>query len=109
LSGATPSRKSTVFTLGIILDELIHGAPYFQTSDDILNQMSNYKIYLVEFKVRGESLNPILKNTLFEMMNKEPTKRLDLLEAKRRLSLQKYITTESRSTLTLTSRAARKP
>jgi len=58
--------------------------------------------------VRGESLNPILKNTLFEMMNKEPTKRLDLLEAKRRLSLQKYITTESRSTLTITSRTTRK-
>jgi hypothetical protein len=42
--------------------------------------------------VRAEKLNPILKNTLFEMMSKDPSKRLELMEAKRRLSLQKYIT-----------------
>lgn len=46
---------------------------------------------LDEFKVRDHKLNPILKNTLFEMMNKEPSKRLELGETKRRLSLQKYI------------------
>jgi hypothetical protein len=57
--------------------------------------------------VRGDKLNPILKNTLFEMMNKEPNKRLDLLEAKRRLSLQKYISSESRSTITTTTRMTR--
>ena len=58
--------------------------------------------------MRGDKLNPILKNTLFEMMNKEPNKRLDIVEAKRRLSLQKYITSESRSSVTVTSRIARK-
>lgn len=58
--------------------------------------------------MRGDKLNPILKNTLFEMMNKEPNKRLDIVEAKRRLSLQKYITSESRSSVTVTSRLARK-
>lgn len=31
---------------------------------------------LVEFKVRDAKLNPILKNTLFEMMNKDQVKRL---------------------------------
>jgi hypothetical protein len=39
----------------------------------------NFLLFLVEFKVRGDKLNPILKNTLFEMMNKEPSKRLDLI------------------------------
>lgn len=34
------------------------------------------------------------------MMNKEPGKRLELIEAKRRLSLQKYITSEGRSSVT---------
>jgi len=46
--------------------------------------------------VRDAKLNPILKNTLFEMMNKEPLKRLELHETKRRLSLQKYIASESK-------------
>lgn len=41
-------------------------------------------------------MNPILKNTLFEMMSKDVEKRLDLLEAKRRLSLQRYITSEGK-------------
>ena len=53
-------------------------------------------------------MNPILKNTLFEMMNKEPSKRLDLIEAKRRLSLQKYITTEGKSSITTTQRYQRR-
>jgi len=58
--------------------------------------------------VRGEKLNPILKNTLFEMMNKEPSKRLELVEAKRRLSLQKYITAEGRSAATTTQKLQRR-
>ena len=49
-------------------------------------------------------MNPILKNTLFEMMNKEPSKRLELVEAKRRLSLQKYITAEGRGSVTVSQR-----
>jgi len=47
------------------------------------NRLNRFKIHkvsfyviVVEFKVRGDKLNPILKNTLFEMMNKEPNKRL---------------------------------
>lgn len=68
----------------------------------------NILLFLDEFKVRGDKLNPILKNTLFEMMNKEPTKRLELGEAKRRLSLQKYITSESRGSVTTTTRIVRR-
>lgn len=64
--------------------------------------------YVDEFKVRGEKLNPILKNTLFEMMNKEPSKRLELIEAKRRLSLQKYITVEGRSSASTHTRIVRR-
>ena len=52
---------------------------------------------LDEFKVRDTRLNPILKNTLFEMMSKDPAKRLELGEAKRRLSLQRYILSEGRA------------
>jgi len=81
----------------------------------ISNQCKKYKtlkvnilLFLDEFKVRGDKLNPILKNTLFEMMNKEPTKRLELGEAKRRLSLQKYITSESRGSVTTTTRIVRR-
>lgn len=60
--------------------------------------MHNVIICLIkdEFKVRDARLNPILKNTLFEMMNKDPSKRLELHETKRRLSLQKYIASESK-------------
>lgn len=56
-----------------------------------------YFITVDEFKVRDTRLNPILKNTLFEMMSKDPTKRLELGEAKRRLSLQRYILSEGRA------------
>lgn len=54
-------------------------------------------IIIDEFKVRDTRLNPILKNTLFEMMSKDPSKRLELAEAKRRLSLQRYILSEGRA------------
>jgi hypothetical protein len=30
----------------------------------------------VEYKVRDSSLNPIVRNTIFEMMSKDPQKRL---------------------------------
>jgi hypothetical protein len=42
------------------------------------------------------------------MMNKEPSKRLELAEVNRRLSLQKYITAEGRSSVTTTSRLVRR-
>jgi hypothetical protein len=52
-------------------------------------------------------MNPILKNTLFEMMSKDANKRLELLEAKRRLSLQKYISSEGRGSVTTSIRYTR--
>jgi hypothetical protein len=57
----------------------------------------NLYLILVEFKVRDVKINPILKNTLFEMMSKDPEKRLELAEVKRRLSLQKYISAEGKA------------
>jgi hypothetical protein len=60
---------------------------------------------LDEFKVRDNSLNPIIRNTIFEMMAKDPAKRLEFKEAERRLSLQRYIVSEGRSGTT-TSRIA---
>lgn len=65
------------------------------------SKTNNVIIFLIsdEFKVRDAKLNPILKNTLFEMMNKDSMKRLELNETKRRLSLQKYIASESKKWL----------
>ena len=31
LAGNSPTRKSTIFCLGVILDELIHGSTYFKS------------------------------------------------------------------------------
>lgn len=89
LAGQKTTEKSIVFTLAVIWDELIHSQLYFKSMKDI--ESSQF-----EFKVRDTKLNPILKNTLFEMMNKDPLKRLELHETKRRLSLQKYIASESK-------------
>jgi len=33
LSGAVSTKKSVVFCLGVILDELIHGAPFFRSME----------------------------------------------------------------------------
>lgn len=63
--------KSVVFTLAVIWDELIHYEIYYKKVEDIEN-------LAYEYKVRDTSLNPILRNTLFEMMSKDPTKRLEL-------------------------------
>jgi len=79
LAGGVPSKKSIVFSLGVILDELIHGNNFFKSTDELQNTQSNWLIDLVEFRVRGEKMNPILKNTLFEMMTRDPNKRLELL------------------------------
>lgn len=84
LRGEGTTIKSVVFTLAVIWDELIHYELYYKTTADVEN-------LAFEYKVRDTSLNPILRNTLFEMMSKDPAKRLDLGEAKRRLSLQRYI------------------
>lgn len=53
-------------------------------------------VNLVEYRVKDSSMNPILRNTIFEMMSKDPAKRLELSEAKRRLSLQRYIVTDNK-------------
>jgi hypothetical protein len=96
LAGQKTTDKSIVFSLAVIWDELIHGEVYFKTMKDIENAQRKNLINADEFKVRDSKLNPILKNTLFEMMNKDPSKRLELQETKRRLSLQKYIASESK-------------
>ena len=41
-------------------------------------------------------MNPIFKNMLFEMILRDPVKRQDFNEIKRRLSLQRYITTDAK-------------
>lgn len=91
LRGEGTTLKSVVFTLAIIWDELIHYENYYKTTADIENLACTYYYNVDEYKVRDTSLNPILRNTLFEMMSKDPNKRLEIGEAKRRLSLQRYI------------------
>lgn len=95
--GEGTSLKSVVFTLAVIWDELIHYEIYFKTSSEVENVSRTQFNNLDEFKVRDTRLNPILKNTLFEMMSKDASKRLELAEAKRRLSLQRYILSEGRA------------
>lgn len=46
LGGAVSTKKSVVFCLGAILDELIHGTPYFRSMDEIQNVHSNSWIIL---------------------------------------------------------------
>lgn len=95
--GEATSLKSVVFTLAVIWDELIHYEIYFKSNEEIENLSRTHLSYSDEFKVRDTRLNPILKNTLFEMMSKDPSKRIELAEAKRRLSLQRYILSEGRA------------
>ena len=40
LAGAPASIKSVVFTLGVILDELIHGNTFFRSMEEIINPQS---------------------------------------------------------------------
>lgn len=35
LAGGIPTKKSLVFTLGTVLDELIHGDPFFKSYEEI--------------------------------------------------------------------------
>lgn len=41
LAGGVPSKKSIVFSLGVILDELIHGNNFFKSTDELQNTQSN--------------------------------------------------------------------
>ena len=101
--GEAINSRSVVFCLGVIWDELIHSEIYYKTISDIENMSRKFIINIDEFKVRDSKLNPILKNTLFEMMSKDSEKRLELNEVKRRLSLQKYITSDTGSKVVVTS------
>ena len=42
LGGSVSTKKSVVFCLGVILDELIHGAPFFRSMDEIQNMHSKF-------------------------------------------------------------------
>lgn len=46
LGGSVPTKKSVVFCLGVILDELIHGAPFFKSIEDIQNMHSRFSFIL---------------------------------------------------------------
>lgn len=50
----------------------------------------------MEYKVRNTKMNPIFKNALFEILIRDSAKRLDFGEITRRLSLQRYITTDNK-------------
>jgi hypothetical protein len=41
VAGGAASKKSLVFSLGVILDELIHGSNFFKSTDEIQNVQSN--------------------------------------------------------------------
>lgn len=42
LSGSISTKKSVVFCLGVILDELIHGSLFFRSMEEIQNPQSNF-------------------------------------------------------------------
>ena len=42
LGGSISTKKSVVFCLGVILDELIHGSLFFRSMEEIQNAQSNY-------------------------------------------------------------------
>lgn len=64
LRGGQNTLKSIVFTLGTIWDEMIHYETYFKSNIEVENNN-------LDFRVRDNKMNPILKNTLFEMMAKD--------------------------------------
>ena len=41
LSGSISTKKSVVFCIGVILDELIHGSLFFRSMEEISNSQSN--------------------------------------------------------------------
>lgn len=47
-----------------------------------------------EYRVRNNRTNPIFKNSLFEMLSKDPRRRIAFTEIRRRLSLQQFIVLE---------------
>lgn len=46
MGGALPTKKSTVFCLGIILDELIYGSTFFKSVDEIVNLQRTFWLKL---------------------------------------------------------------
>lgn len=96
MGGDMPTEKSLVYNIGLIWDELLHGEAYYQSPEAILSKVSKKHAIIDDYKARNSRINPIFKNSLFEMLNKDPTKRINLGEVRNRLSLQKYIHTEER-------------
>lgn len=54
----------------------------------------------VDFKVRNPRLNPIYKNTIYELMFKDPKRRITLADALKRISLHQFIKIDEQSKVT---------
>ena len=52
LGGSISTKKSVVFCLGVILDELIHGSLFFRSMEEIQNAQSNY--FVMQLNSRWE-------------------------------------------------------
>ena len=55
LAGSIPTRRSPVYSLGTILDELIHGSTFFHTSADVQNLSRKYVMTQLNSKSAGTS------------------------------------------------------
>ena len=55
LGGSISTKKSVVFCLGVILDELIHGGLFFRSMEEIQNLQSNFIVIQLNlrFEVRS--------------------------------------------------------
>lgn len=61
-----------VWSLGIILDEILHGTPFYSGED---NKEVFSKILKTPFKVRNQALRPSLKEFLLTLLKKKPYQR----------------------------------
>lgn len=84
MRGDPANERSSVFNIASIWDELLHSDMYFRSGEDIENPA-------IEYRVRNNRINSIFKNTMFEMMAKDPKRRIPFGEIKRRLALQQFI------------------
>ena len=90
--GKPPSSKAVIFSLGLIWDEIFHHTPYYSSIADIKDPESIFFLILVKYDVRNQNINPIIKNLLADMLIRDPDERLGWAEARKRVSLQKYVT-----------------
>jgi hypothetical protein len=58
--------------LGIILDEVLHGTPFYSGED---NKEVFSKILKMPFRVREESIRPSIKELLMSLLKKKPYER----------------------------------